>query len=388
MQTQTVSLGQKFRNVADGVRNVLIERDEEVDMLFTALLCREHACLVGAAGTAKSMAVDAVVGSVGGALKFDILMSKFTDPVETEGPLDVERLIQGEYSRHNVGYMTTAHIIFMDEVFKASSAILNTTLKLINERKYRNSGQWHHSPLISLFGASNEWPVGDDHAEVAQAFFDRFLLRKHVGPICTSAGRNRLRWADDQDLRAPVGGITLTELEQAQGEAAALPFPKESRAAFNAMVRDLNGEGISPGDRRERKAVKAVKATAWMQGAEAVGPEHMGICSHIMWTHPDQMVNAKKIVGKHSNPDLFAVEEIRSQAMEVIANLDKILGGAERLTDTTKLGAFLGDVNKLADMGERAAKLRKTKETSKLCKWLDETLEDRRLQAQGIKKKS
>src|SRR5262245_44510895 len=38
--------------------SALIERDDEIDLVLTALLCNEHPLLVGSPGTAKSLLLD------------------------------------------------------------------------------------------------------------------------------------------------------------------------------------------------------------------------------------------------------------------------------------------------------------------------------------------
>ncbi|MCE1566830.1 AAA family ATPase, partial [Enterobacter hormaechei] len=92
------------------------------------------------------------------------------------GPLSIRALEEDRYERHTDGFLPDATIAFIDEVFKANSAILNALLTLLNERLFDNGAGRQLCPLVSVIGATNEVP--DD--EVGEAFFDRFLLRVPV----------------------------------------------------------------------------------------------------------------------------------------------------------------------------------------------------------------
>lgn len=378
------TLVEKFQKARDGVRGSLIERDEEVDLMFVALLAGEHCCFRGDAGTAKSMMIDNVVGSIAGAEKFDILMSKFTDPVEMEGPLVIDELLKGNYVRRNETYATTAHIIFVDEVFKASSAILNTTLKLINEKKYRNGGRWHPSPLISVFGASNEWPVGDSYADVAQAFFDRFLIRKDVSRVGSPKGLADLMFGGDDKFDAPKDVLSINEVQFASALSMDTDISAVAVGKIAAIIRELNGAGIHPGDRRLRKSVKACRAAAWLAGSQEVQPQHLSVLAHTLWDHPDKARETAKIVDKIADPDRAAVGELRGQAVEILANIDKLFGGSSRIVETQKMQDFMTQCAKLEDIGKRLKALGSSPAINQAVKWAATEIRRVRMKSQGL----
>lgn len=359
------ALQEKFKRVEEGVSSALIDRQDEVRVAIVALVAGEHALFVGEPGTAKSQMVDGIVGAIDDAVKFDILMSKFTDPVETEGPLVVNDLMEGRYTRSNAGYMTESHVVFMDEVFKASSAILNTTLKLINERKYRNSGQWVKSPLISLFGASNEWPIGDGYAEVAQAFFDRFLFRKTVKPVAGDAALDRLMFAPDSDLTPPKGGLKVQDILDAQQEASGMPMSADAMQGVKDILRQLAlDHKIVPGDRRKRKAVKAVRANAWVAGANEVSVEHLDILSHVLWVSPEEQPPlVANVVMKIANPDGHAVQDLLSQAREIGAKAESLYRSSNGSTEA--LTQFFVECKKFQQVVDGLRKLRSSSKVVK-----------------------
>src|SRR6476659_11173076 len=99
-----------------------------------------------------------------------------------------------------------SHVRFWSRVWVAiprlrqqgSSAILNTLLRLLNERVFDpGDGVLVNCPLRLCVAASNEWPGQQENGAELQAVFDRFLLRKAVRPIASAAGRHRLLWSPD-----------------------------------------------------------------------------------------------------------------------------------------------------------------------------------------------
>src|SRR5205085_11220469 len=102
--------------------------------------------------------------------------TRFSEPNEIFGPIDLARLRAGTVATVTAGMLPEAEFVFLDELFNANSAILNNLLTVLNERVYRRGAETHALPLLSLFSASNH--LSDDDA--LRALFDRFLLRCHV----------------------------------------------------------------------------------------------------------------------------------------------------------------------------------------------------------------
>ena len=202
------SVRDKFAAARAELAAALVERDDEVDLVLTALVAREHALLVGPPGTAKSLLLEGVARFVAGN-RFTCLLTKFTLPEELFGPVSLAGLREDRYVRVTAGKLPEADVAFVDEVFKASSAILNTLLRLLNERTFDDgSGAARAVPLRLCVAASNGWPGADGGGgkELA-AVFDRFLFRKEVRPVATNEGRGRLLWADGH---APAFAHTVT----------------------------------------------------------------------------------------------------------------------------------------------------------------------------------
>ena len=158
-----------------------VRRDEELDLLTLCAAAQEPLLFVGPPGTAKSDMVVKFVESLGlgEGDYFEYMLTKFTEPGEILGPVDIEALKQGRFVRRTRARLPEARVAFLDEVFKGNSAILNTLLTLVNERKFYQDGAATPARLALLFGATNEVP----DAPELDALADRFVLKVETLPV-------------------------------------------------------------------------------------------------------------------------------------------------------------------------------------------------------------
>lgn len=308
----------KFEAARAEMKKVLIDRNDEIDLVLTALVAREHPLLVGPPGTGKSLLLDSVSHWMGGARVFSVLMSKHTTPEELFGPVSVIGLKNDQYRRITTGMLPEADLAFVDEIWKSSSATLNTLLRLLNERTFVNGDGVHRPcPLVVCLAASNEWPDGKELG----ALFDRFLIRKKVSPIRSPHGRIQLLFGAKEHVPQFADTVTRADLDLASAAAKALPWAKEAKDGFLEILEKLNGEGVVPGDRRVFKSRDVVRAAAWLEGADEVVREHLDVLKHTLWDDPaEQPEVAAKVVGKIANPTGFLVGEKLAAARDVVAN--------------------------------------------------------------------
>jgi len=298
---------QKLHAIASDLSNTLIDRAVAIELALLALLTGEHLVLLGPPGTAKSLLVRELCNRITGGKYFERLLTKFSTPEELFGPLSLAALEQDQYRRVTGGTLIDCHIAFLDEIFKANSAILNSLLTLINERLYAEAGQVTQVPLLSLFGASNETPED----ESLGALYDRFLLRHYV-PYLT----------DESDLRslftmqpsAPQVTLTLDELAQAQTQVKGVHVSETTIDCLIALKRELEGEGIAASDRRWRSSVKLVQAKALMAGETATMEDHCEVMAHTLWSSPDQIRVVERTVHKLVNPLAYEAVELEDAA--------------------------------------------------------------------------
>jgi len=344
----------KFAATRREMSDALIERDTEVDLAMTALICRQHVLLVGPPGCAKSLLLDSLMGWMSGT-KFSMLFTKFSTPEECYGPISIAGLKEDKYRRITHGKLPEADAVFLDEIWKASSAILNTLLKALNERVFDNGDGPKLIPLRICVAASNEWPQSNDGQKELGALFDRFLLRKTVKPIVSAAGRERLLWGGDHTPKLSTS-ISPAELDRASNEAAALPWSDEAKDALGTILRELAKEGIQPGDRRQYQSVSAVRSFAYLNGSDRVEPDHLEILAHVLWDDPaEQPEKCAAIVSRVANPVGLQVNSLLLECEQILASTD-VKQLAQAAAATSKLGEIAKRLGSLVGANGRAAK--------------------------------
>ncbi len=175
LASQAGSLREKINNFRRGLSSHFVGKQKLVDLMVVCAVAQEPLLLVGPPGTAKSDLVLKFKDAIGIADEryFEYMLTRFTEPSEILGPIDINLLRQGRYIRRERGKLPTAELVFLDEIFKSNSAILNTLLTIVNERKFYQDGVPVPVALKVLFAATNEIP---EHAELS-ALKDRFCLK-------------------------------------------------------------------------------------------------------------------------------------------------------------------------------------------------------------------
>jgi MoxR-like ATPase len=284
------TVAQLRREVIDPLKGRFVERDEVIDLIALALVAGEHLFLHGPPGTAKSALIRQFALAVRGRY-FEYVLTRFSEPNEIFGPIDIVRLREGTVATVTTGMLPEAEFVFLDELFNANSAILNNLLTVLNERVYRRGAETHQLPLLSLFSASNHLPEDD----ALRALFDRFLLRCHVDNLHRDAMPRLLAagWELERAGLAPavVSAADLRSLSRRIYDVDLGPV-RDLYAETVFKVRDL---GVALSDRRAIKVLKLVAASALLCGREAAAPSDLWVLRYV-WDREEQMAPLRSLV--------------------------------------------------------------------------------------------
>jgi MoxR-like ATPase len=264
----------------------LLERDVAVRLGLLALLAGEHILLVGPPGSAKSALARRLHAALGGGRYFERLLTRFSTPEELFGPLSLKALEDDRYERLIDGYLPTASVAFLDEVFKANSAILNALLGLLNERAFDNGRERIATPLVSVVGASNEVPAD----EALLAFYDRFLLRVPVAHVSDAAFAALLDLRDLRDAPPPAPPpLAAHEREAVVAASQAAALSGDALAALAALRTWLAAQAISmPSDRRWRQLARLMRIAAASEGRAQADELDLWLAPYVVAALPEQ----------------------------------------------------------------------------------------------------
>ncbi|MGI5281094.1 AAA family ATPase [Streptomyces rochei] len=345
----------RLRAIGDELSDRFYERADVVRTLVVTLLAGQHSLVLGPPGTAKSEMARELTGRIDGASYWEILLSKFTAPTRMFGPIDVAALARGEYRQVYEGRATTAHIAFIDEIFKCSTAALNETLGFLNERIYHpeNGGEPIRCPLIGAITASNELPTGEDSA----AIYDRLLVRVEVGYLADPSNFAALvRSAVGRTEAPPRTTVDLAALQHAVSEAVpAVEVPDAAVDAVCTLRAALRRKELVASDRRWRQAVRLLQASAYLDGRPAVADTDLSVLTHVLWDSPAQRPVVEREVLHLVNPDAKEALDLADTVAELEAQLDAMAGQSrEALSEWVIKKAH----HQLATAGKRLERMR------------------------------
>ena len=357
----------------------LVERGCEARLLLLALVGGEHLLLLGPPGTAKSE-VCRRLGKAARLSYFERTLTRFSTPEELFGPLSLAALERDEYKRATDGYAPKAELLFLDEAFKANSAILNSLLTLLNERLFDDGAARVTAPLRTAVAASNELPDSDE----LDALYDRFLLRRVVRPVSDDGVLEMLLDTTAPPAHADDGG------DAAAADLAALldgGFERRARAvevprfvalllrdarAFVAGGCDADADADAAGggggddgalaggyvsDRRLLRVRRLLQACAAAHGRGAVDAvDCAAVLPHTLWSEPAEVPRLAEWVEGAVVPDGGAAQ-LRYLLDSLADRLEDFVGSLEDEGTAAgeEAGAIAAEAEALAEAAEAAA---------------------------------
>ncbi|SDN72863.1 MoxR-like ATPase [Psychrobacillus sp. OK028] len=333
----------KLVQIRQALNSKFLEREMEVEGILVALLSRQHMLMIGPAGTAKSALSSELSTIIEGSTYFQWLLTKFSTPEEVFGPLSLKGLEQGVYQRITTNKMPEANLVFLDEIFKANSAILNSMLTLINERQFYNNGTPVQVPLMSVIGASNEYP---DEEEGLDALYDRFLLRYEINPIADETNFVSMLKSAGQTMQMPF--MTMEELVYLQFLTDNVVIPDEVYKALSKIRVGLRDEGIRPSDRRFKQSLSVLQAKALISQREVVQMDDLMILENVLWEKVDQKEIVSYIVRNHAHDAITqTLYSLKNEANEIFYSTLHDQSPEAGMEATQKMKTLVAELNKL-----------------------------------------
>jgi MoxR-like ATPase len=338
------NVGLKLREVGKVLGARFVDKEELIRLLLVALIAGEHMLLVGPPGTAKSALVRHL-GRLVDARYFEYLLTRFSEPSELFGPVDIKAFREGVYVRRTDSMLPEAELVFLDEIFKSNSAILNSLLGILNERRFFTGSATIDVPLCSLFGATNEVP----NDEALAALFDRFLIRAmsenldsfhFLGLLERGIAAEVARASGADERLTPLVSVKDIRRVHARMDSL-LQFSEDFLGRYKGLLFQIRSEGVTVSDRRAVKLLKLFAANALLDGRAEVNDGDFFVLKHV-WNSVDQAPLLRDIVGpvlERHHRDHPGAQRIGAAAVDLDAVLGElgtiraILLGGETLSD-------------------------------------------------------
>jgi MoxR-like ATPase len=311
LQSEADVIRKRLNRFRESLGRFLVHKQEIIDLMVVAAVAQEPLLLVGPPGTAKSDLVLKFKDALGitEVDYFEYMLTRFTEPSEIIGAIDIRELREGKYIRRKEGKLPTAKLVFLDEIFKSNSAILNILLTIINERKFYQEGRPEPVPLRVLFAATNEIP---DQGELA-ALKDRFVLKVESRPVQdefftelidsglqaeANRGLNQKPWAEghatlEDFLKANRYLTLLFARKTADGRGEEqndrqVFFPADVFREYQRLVKTLVREDkIFISDRKLVKLYKLFRVRAWLFSGGTVSRDDLRLLAYLGETHQE-----------------------------------------------------------------------------------------------------
>ncbi|MGO1298060.1 MAG: AAA family ATPase, partial [Vibrio sp.] len=324
-------LSERINQLAASLSEGVYERESTIKLCLLAALSGESVFLLGPPGIAKSLIAKRLIQAFDNSSYFEYLMTRFSTPEEVFGPLSIQELKDnGRYVRLTDGYLPTAQVVFLDEIWKAGPAILNTLLTVVNERTFKNGSEIQKVPMRLLISASNELP---DKESGLDALYDRMLVRVFVNRIQDKQNFKAMLTVGTNQEASVDPALTISHDEyhlwQAQLQQLSLSddlFDKLYRLKNLLESETEQTNDLYVSDRRWKKSVKLLKASAFFNGRQEINPLDLLLLEHCLWSSPESRDVVQEVMQRFALEEAFEQRVVAQQltsVQEIMASIDK-----------------------------------------------------------------
>ncbi|ARV74384.1 ATPase RavA domain-containing protein [Vibrio campbellii] len=317
-------LSERINKLAKALTEGVYEREHTIKLCLLAALAGESVFLLGPPGIAKSLIAKRLIQAFDNSSYFEYLMTRFSTPEEVFGPLSIQELKDnGRYVRLTQGYLPTAQVVFLDEIWKAGPAILNTLLTVVNEKTFKNGSDIERVPMRLLVSASNELPDEDSGLD---ALYDRMLVRVFVNRIQDKQNfKSMLTVGTSQEAQVPEGlAITDEEYHRWQQQLDKLTLTDNAfeklfqlKTMLETKVESEFGDAsltdMYVSDRRWKKAVKLLKASAFFNGRDEINPLDLLLLQDCLWNSPESRDVVRGVIQEFALKHAFDQQEAEQE---------------------------------------------------------------------------
>lgn len=317
-------LSERINKLAKALTDGVYEREHTIKLCLLAALAGESVFLLGPPGIAKSLIAKRLIQAFDNSSYFEYLMTRFSTPEEVFGPLSIQELKDhGRYVRLTQGYLPTAQVVFLDEIWKAGPAILNTLLTVVNEKTFKNGSEIERVPMRLLVSASNELPDEDSGLD---ALYDRMLVRVFVNRIQDKQNfKSMLTVGTSQEAQVPEGlAITDEEYHRWQQQLDKLTLTDNTfeklyqlKSMLETKVESEFGDAsltdMYVSDRRWKKAVKLLKASAFFNGRDEINPLDLLLLQDCLWNSPESRDVVRSVIQEFALKHAFDQQEAEQE---------------------------------------------------------------------------
>ena len=317
-------LSERINKLAKALTEGVYEREHTIKLCLLAALAGESVFLLGPPGIAKSLIAKRLIQAFDNSSYFEYLMTRFSTPEEVFGPLSIQELKDnGRYVRLTQGYLPTAQVVFLDEIWKAGPAILNTLLTVVNEKTFKNGSDIERVPMRLLVSASNELPDEDSGLD---ALYDRMLVRVFVNRIQDKQNfKSMLTVGTSQEAQVPEGlAITNEEYHRWQQQLDKLTLTDNAfeklfqlKTMLETKVESEFGDAsltdMYVSDRRWKKAVKLLKASAFFNGRDEINPLDLLLLQDCLWNSPESRDVVRGVIQEFALKHAFDQQEAEQE---------------------------------------------------------------------------
>lgn len=317
-------LSERINKLAKALTDGVYEREHTIKLCLLAALAGESVFLLGPPGIAKSLIAKRLIQAFDNSSYFEYLMTRFSTPEEVFGPLSIQELKDnGRYVRLTQGYLPTAQVVFLDEIWKAGPAILNTLLTVVNEKTFKNGSDIERVPMRLLVSASNELPDEDSGLD---ALYDRMLVRVFVNRIQDKQNfKSMLTVGTSQEAQVPEGlAITDEEYHRWQQQLDKLTLTDNAfeklfqlKTMLETKVESEFGDAsltdMYVSDRRWKKAVKLLKASTFFNGRDEINPLDLLLLQDCLWNSPESRDVVRSVIQEFALKHAFDQQEAEQE---------------------------------------------------------------------------